>query len=133
MLIVNRHKNDAVYYGTHEMLSHVDNCAWYAKNKDSAEDYIEAATCVDVLPFAIPADWPDYKGKVLYISESTNFYKNTYKFESDDGSSKFSVSIVRYFTNRHNGQVMQKHQCFLLGSKNGKIISICKNKKTFIW
>ena len=97
MLIVNRHKNVlCTSCGTHEMLSHVDNCAWYAKNKDSAEDYIEAATCVDDLPFAIPADWPDYNGKVLYISESTNFYKNTYKFESDDGSSKFSVSIVRY-------------------------------------
>ena len=131
MLIVNRHKNVlCTSCGTHEMLSHVDNCAWYAKNKDSAEDYIEAATCVDVLPFAIPADWPDYKGKVLYISESTNFYKNVYKFESDDGSSKFSVTIVRYFTNRHNGQVGAETSMLSIRVKNGKIISICKNKKT---
>ena len=131
MLIVNYHKNVlCTSCGTHEMLSHVDNCAWYAKNKDSAEDYLEAATCVDDLPFAIPADWPDYKGKVLYITESINFYKDVYKFESDDGASKFSVSIVRYFTNRHNGQVGAETSMLSIRVKGGKIISICKNKKT---
>lgn len=130
MLIVNRHKNVlCTTCGTHEMLNHMENCAWYAKHKDSAKDYIEAATCVD-LPFAIPADWPEYKGKVLYISESINFYKDVYKFESDDGASKFSVSIVRYFTNRHNGQVGAETSMLSIRIKDGKIISICKNKKT---
>lgn len=131
MLIVNRHKNVlCTTCGTHEMSSHTDNCAWYAQNKDSAEDYIEAATNVYDLPFALPADWPDYNGKVLYISESTNFYKDVYKFESDDGASRFAVSTVRYFTNRHNGQVGAETSMLSIRVKGGKIISICKDKKT---
>ena len=131
MLFINRYQNVlCITCGSREMLNHAADCAWYSKNKEIATAYIKAVEDAGH-PFEVCTSsfWPSER-QVTYISESKRRYKGVYKFESDDGSSRFAVTIVRYFTNRHNGQMGAETSMLSVKVKDGSIISVCNNKKT---
>ena len=131
MLFINRHQNVlCTTCGSREMLNHAADCAWYSKNKEIAIAYIKAVADADhPLGVCTSSFWRGEK-QVADLDESKIRYKDIYKFESDDGSSRFAVTIVRYFTNRHNGQIGAETSMFSVKVKDGSIISVCKNKKT---
>ena len=139
MLIINRHGNVLCgVCGSSNLEHHAEGCTWYESNKGAialshakkaqyrVQHYEYGLTDAEFMQ-----DFWIGRGKHAYIVDSSAyFYKNVYKFESDDGSSRFSVSVVRYFTNRHNRQVGAETSMLSVRIKGGKIISICKNKKT---
>ena len=139
MLIINRHGN--VLCGvcrSSDLEHHAEGCTWYESNKGAIRLFhVEKQECKSQhheygqTDAEFMQDFWISRGKHVYIVDpSACFYKNTYKFESDDGSSRFAVSTVRYFTNRHNGQVGAETSMLSIRVKGGKIISICKDKKT---
>lgn len=134
MLIINRHGN--VLCGicrSSDLEHHAEGCTWYESNKGAIRLFnAKKQECKNGSTDAeFMQDFWISRGKHAYIVDSSAcFYKNVYKFESDDGSSRFAVSTVRYFTNRHNGQVGAETSMLSVRVKNGKIISICKDKKT---
>ena len=139
MLLINRHGN--VLCGvcrSSDLEHHAEGCTWYESNKGAIRLFhVKKQECKSQhheygqTDAEFMQDFWIIRGKHVYIVDpSACFYKNTYKFESDDGSSRFAVSTVRYFTNRHNGQVGAETSMLSIRVKGGKIISICKDKKT---
>lgn len=138
MLIINRHGN--VLCGvcrSSDLEHHAEGCTWYEKNKGAIrlfhveKEQYESQHEYLLSDAELMQDFWIGRGKHAYVIDSDAcFYKSIYKFESDDSSSRFAVTIVRYFTNRHNGQVGAETSMLSIRVKGGKIISICKDKKT---
>ncbi len=138
MLIINRH--GSVLCGvcrSSDLEHHAEGCTWYESNKGAIRLFLckkeqyESQHEYLLSDAELMQDFWISRGKNAYaIDSDAYFYKNIYKFESDDGSSRFVVSIVRYFTNRHNGQVGAETSMLSIRVNGGKIISICKDKKT---
>ena len=139
MLIINRHGN--VLCGvcrSSDLEHHAEGCTWYESNKGAIRLFYAKKEQCKSKPHEYGSTDAEFmqdfwisRGKHAYIVDSSAcFYKNVYEFESDDGSSRFAVSTVRYFTNRHNGQVGAETSMLSIRVKGGKIISICKDKKT---
>lgn len=139
MLIINRH--GSVLCGicrSSDLEHHAEGCTWYESNKGAIRLFhVKKQECKSQhheygqTDAEFMQDFWISRGKHAYvIGSDACFYKSTYKFESDDGSSRFAVSTVRYFTNRHNGQVGAETSMLSIRVKGGKIISICKDKKT---
>ena len=138
MLIINRH--GSVLCGicrSSDLEHHAEGCTWYEKNKGAIrlfhveKEQYESQHEYLLSDAELMQDFWIGRGKHAYVIDSDAcFYNSTYKFESDDGSSRFAVSVVRYFTNRHNGQVGAETSMLSIRVKGGKIISICKDKKT---
>jgi len=139
MLIINRHGSVLCgVCGSSDLEHHAEGCTWYENNKGAiALFHVKKEQCKSQPHEYVSTDaefMQDFwisRGKHAYVVDSNAcFYNSTYKFESDDGSSRFAVSTVRYFTNRHNGQVGAETSMLSIRVKGGKIISICKDKKT---
>lgn len=140
MLIINRYHNVLCSgCGSRDMSDHKIGCSWYEHNHGTLKMYLSDCMPTQMqniddkygtIEYNLYEYWPQLQKQVIYIDTSIMLYKSIHKFESDDGSSRFAVSTVRYFTNRHNGQVGAETSMLSIRVKCGKIISICKDKKT---
>lgn len=136
MLIINRHGNVLCgVCGSSDLEHHAEGCTWYENNKCAIRLFHAKKEQFKSQPDEYGLTDAEFMqdfwiNRAYIIDSSACFYKNVYKFESDDGSSRFAVSTVRYFTNRHNGQVGAETSMLSIRVKGGKIISICKDKKT---
>ncbi len=139
MLVINRYGNVLCgVCGSSDLDHHAEGCKWYENNKGAIRLFHVKKEQCKSQPHEYGSTDAEFmqdfwisRGKHAYvIGSDAKFYKNTYKFESDDGSSRFAVSVVRYFTNRHNQQVGAETSMLSIRVKGGKIISICKDKKT---
>ena len=136
MLLINRHGNVLCgVCGSSDLEHHAEGCTWYENNKCAIRLFHAKKEQFKSQPDEYGLTDAEFMqdfwiNRAYIIDSSACFYKNVYKFESDDGSSRFAVSTVRYFTNRHNGQVGAETSMLSIRVKGGKIISICKDKKT---